>query len=69
MEADRTADHPEEVHRSGMEVGCRTVAAEEVRHTAAEVEELHIAAAAVDLDPVVRACVSLVLVLLKFMPK
>jgi len=64
MEADRTADHLEEVHQSGMEVDFRIAAAEEVRHIASEVGELRIAVVAVAvLDPVVRACVSLVLVL------
>jgi len=59
MEAGRTAVHPEEVHQLGREVGCRIAAVEEVHHIAAEVEEPRIAVAAVvDLDPVVRACVS-----------
>jgi hypothetical protein len=69
-EADRTADHLEEVHQSGREVAVRTAAAEEVRHIAAEVGELRIAVAAVvDLDPVVRTCVSLVIVLSSYMSK
>ena len=71
MEADRTADHPEEVRQSGMEVGFRTAAvAEEERHIAAEEGELRIAVAAVvDLDPVERAYISVVLVLSSYMSK